>query len=52
MDVYSALTDKRSYKPAMTPEKSLEIMDTMSGSHLEPGFYERFKEMVQDGAMG
>ncbi|MDX1737024.1 MAG: HD domain-containing protein [Alphaproteobacteria bacterium] len=52
MDIYSALTDKRSYKPSMSATKALEIMDTMAGHHIEEGFYKRFKEMVLDGAMG
>lgn len=49
VDVYSALTDKRSYKPPFSPEKSVEIMMGMSGHHLEPGFLERFREMVMEG---
>ncbi|WP_420548431.1 HD domain-containing phosphohydrolase [Curvivirga sp.] len=52
MDIYSALTDKRSYKQAMVPQKALSIMDNMVGDHIEEGFYYRFKEMVLDGCMG
>ena len=49
-DVYSALTDKRSYKPAMGQEKVIEIMKSMRGPHLEEGFLDKFLEMLQDGA--
>lgn len=51
MDVYSALNDKRSYKPSLSPQKSIEIMETMAGKHLEPGFFTRFREMVLDGVI-
>ena len=49
-DVYSALTDKRSYKPAMEKEKVIEIMTSMRGAHLEEGFVNKFIEMLQEGA--
>ncbi|HVR88350.1 MAG TPA: HD domain-containing phosphohydrolase [Candidatus Limnocylindria bacterium] len=35
-DVFDALTAPRYYKPAYTLEKTLEIMDGMAGSHLDP----------------
>ncbi|NQV98995.1 MAG: HD-GYP domain-containing protein [Rhodospirillales bacterium] len=47
-DVYSGLTDKRSYKPPFTVEKTLEIMGSMSGGHLEPHFLDRFLKMIMD----
>ncbi|RED47661.1 HD domain-containing phosphohydrolase [Aestuariispira insulae] len=51
MDIYSALTDKRSYKKAFSKQKSMEIMASMAGHHIEPGFFERFREMVLDGVI-
>lgn len=35
-DVFDALTAPRYYKPAYTLEKTLEIMDSMAGEHLDP----------------
>ena len=35
-DVFDALTAPRYYKPAYSLEKTLEIMDGMAGSHLDP----------------
>ena len=35
-DVFDALTAPRYYKPAYPLEKTLEIMDGMSGDHLDP----------------
>ena len=52
MDVYSALTDKRSYKPSMKPVEALEIMRTMAGHHLEDHFLQKFEEMIRSGAGG
>lgn len=51
MDVYSALVDKRSYKPSLPPRKAIDIMDGMIERHLEPGFYSKFREMVLDGVV-
>src|SRR5260370_4401493 len=36
-DVFDALTAPRYYKPAYPLDKSLEIMDGMTGAHLDPG---------------
>lgn len=47
-DVYSGLTDKRSYKPPFSTEKTLAIMRSMSGGHLEPHFLDRFLAMIMD----
>ena len=35
-DVFDALTAPRYYKPAYSLEKTMEIMDSMSGEHLDP----------------
>lgn len=47
-DVYSGLTDRRSYKPAFSTEKTLSIMESMSGTHLEAGFLSHFVKMIRD----
>ncbi|RED49105.1 HD domain-containing protein [Aestuariispira insulae] len=52
MDIYSALTDKRSYKRPFTPQESLEIMREMSGHHLEPNCLKKFEDMIRSGAGG
>ncbi len=48
-DVYSALTDKRSYKPSLPKEKVIGIMKSMRSHHLEAGFLDKFLEILQDG---
>lgn len=45
-DVFSALTEKRSYKPRLSHADALVIMRTMTGHHLEPSFFARFEEIV------
>jgi putative nucleotidyltransferase with HDIG domain len=49
IDVFSALTDRRVYKPPMEPEKALAIMTSMTG-HLDQGLTTIFKEMLLDSA--
>jgi HD-GYP domain-containing protein (c-di-GMP phosphodiesterase class II) len=44
-DVYSALVDKRSYKPGFPPQKSLEIMSTMNDV-LDQDFVKTFAEFI------
>lgn len=51
-DVYSALTDKRSYKPAMSNERAIAILDSMAGDHLEPKLVKKFIELVSDHSLG
>ena len=48
VDVFSALTDRRDYKPAMESDQAFSIMDAMAGPHLEPNLYRRFRELVMD----
>lgn len=48
-DVFSALTEKRSYKPRLSHADALVIMRTMTGHHLEPSFFARFEEIVHAG---
>lgn len=51
IDVYGALTDKRSYKRRCSSGEALEIMRTMTETHLDPSFFARFEEMVLDGVI-
>jgi len=44
-DVYSALVDKRSYKPGLPPQKALEIMASMKDS-LDPDFVRSFTDFI------
>ncbi|MCW5700012.1 MAG: hypothetical protein KIT00_09235, partial [Rhodospirillales bacterium] len=48
-DVFSALTEKRSYKPRMSEIEAIDIMKGMAGHHLEPAFLGRFEEVVHAG---
>lgn len=48
VDVYSALTDRRDYKPPLPMQEATAIMDTMAGPHLEPRLYRRFREVISD----
>jgi HD-GYP domain-containing protein (c-di-GMP phosphodiesterase class II) len=42
-DVFDALTAPRYYKPAYSIEKTLELMDGMSGAHLDPRVVEALR---------
>lgn len=48
VDVFSALTDRRVYKPAMAAEKALAIMASEMGKHLDLHFLALFKTMLLD----
>lgn len=48
VDIYSALTDRRDYKEAMDQEEAFAIMDSLTGHHLEPRLYRRFRELLMD----
>lgn len=51
VDVFSALTDRRVYKPSMSAEKALDIMkDEMSGQ-LDMGLLARYRQMLLDAAV-
>ncbi|MDW3207937.1 MAG: HD domain-containing phosphohydrolase [Alphaproteobacteria bacterium] len=46
-DVFSALTERRSYKPAMSKQKAFNIMDEMvANGHLDGPLLEKFKEVA------
>jgi len=48
VDVFSALTDRRVYKPPMPSEKAIGIMTDEMGQHLDQQFLKLFKNMLLD----
>ncbi|WP_053001218.1 HD domain-containing phosphohydrolase [Kosmotoga pacifica] len=48
VDVFDALTSKRSYKPAFSFEKSLEIMREGRGTHFDPFVFDTFIESLDE----
>ncbi|MBM3731975.1 MAG: HD domain-containing protein [Acidimicrobiia bacterium] len=50
-DIFSALTDRRVYKPPVPPEKSLEIMEGMT-NELDQKLLAMFRGMLLDAAQG
>lgn len=52
VDVFTAITDHRDYRPAVPRETALEWMQGMSGGHLEPKLFARFRELVADTGVG
>lgn len=46
-DVYDALTTVRSYKPAFSPEESIQVIETYTGSHFAPRIAEKFIHDIQ-----
>lgn len=50
-DIFSALTDRRVYKPPVPPEKSLEIMEGMT-DELDQKLLAMFRGMLLDAAQG
>jgi putative nucleotidyltransferase with HDIG domain len=47
-DVFDALTAPRYYKPAYSLEKTLEIMGTMAGDHLDPEVIAAVRRCIHD----
>jgi HD-GYP domain-containing protein (c-di-GMP phosphodiesterase class II) len=45
-DVYDALTSARSYRPALSHEKAMSIMESESGTTLDPKLFAVFKTLV------
>ena len=45
-DVYDALTSTRSYRPALSQQKALEIMTSESGTVVDPKLFTIFKELI------
>jgi len=48
VDVFSALTDRRVYKPPMEPETALGIMTNEMSTHLDQHFLKMFRTMLFD----
>jgi len=48
VDVFSALTDRRVYKPPMEPEKAIKIMTEEMTTHLDQHFLKLFQTMLLD----
>lgn len=51
-DVYDALTTERPYRSAYTPERALELLDSMKGNVLDPGLVDRFAQAMRKGQEG
>ena len=49
-DVFDALTSKRCYKEAMTPEEAFKIIEEESGTHFDPKLVEVFLNHKEDFA--
>ncbi|MEI7608534.1 MAG: HD domain-containing phosphohydrolase, partial [Rhodospirillaceae bacterium] len=50
VDIYGALTDRRTYKPAMAPEKAFDIMTEHMATHIDLDLLKVFREVVMDQA--
>lgn len=48
VDVFSALTDRRVYKPPMEPEEALNIMTTKMQTHIDQHFLQLFRNMLYE----
>jgi HD-GYP domain-containing protein (c-di-GMP phosphodiesterase class II) len=46
-DVYDALTSTRSYRPALSREEALAIMDKEAGVVVDPTLYALFRELIR-----
>jgi HD-GYP domain-containing protein (c-di-GMP phosphodiesterase class II) len=46
VDVYDALTTERSYRHALTRDEALSVMQTESGSTLDPSIYRTFRRVM------
>ena len=51
VDVYDALTSKRSYREAFSPEAALSIMAAESGKLLDPTLFLTFASMIKLGSI-
>jgi putative nucleotidyltransferase with HDIG domain len=51
VDVFSALTDRRVYKPSMEPDAAFKIMREEMQGHLDPVYINIFKKVLEDCGM-
>lgn len=51
VDVFGALTDRRVYKPSMTPENALKIMQDEMANHLDMRLLATFRQMLLDASI-
>jgi len=49
--VYDALTSKRPYKEAWSPERGLAAIESESGKHFDPRVVAAFVALYRDGAI-
>jgi len=47
VDIYDALTSDRPYRPAWTEEKTLEYIQSLRGSHLDPQVVDMFQAFIR-----
>lgn len=50
-DVYDALTSKRPYKEAWSPERGLAALEAESGKHFDPAVVAAFVSLYREGAI-
>ena len=50
VDIYGALTDRRTYKPAMEPEAAFGIMTGQMSTHIDMDLVKVFRDVVLDQA--
>lgn len=48
-DVFDALTTARSYRPALSLEEAIRIMDRDSGKAFDPTLYQLFRDLIAPG---
>lgn len=51
VDVFSALTDRRVYKPPMEADKAMTIMSDEMTNHLDPHFVKMFRSVLIDAGI-
>lgn len=51
VDVFSALTDRRVYKPSMPATKAIEIMSEEMTSHLDQRYVKMFTDVLSDAGL-
>ena len=47
IDIFSAMTDRRTYRESMQPEQAIALMSEMTG-HLDHKLLSTFREMLLD----